>query len=151
MNVDKVMTRQVQSISPSQVVADIHLIFRNAAYHHLPVLDEGRLVGIISDRDLSRCLSPFLDTSNERPEDRAQLNIAVRDIMSTDIVTVDSTTSVETASILLLENRISCLPVVTHDLQLEGLLTWKDILRYHVYFDEAAQDGNATNNSEEEE
>lgn len=134
MNVDKVMTQLVTCISPEQTLAEIFDIFATASYHHLPVVSDGKLVGIVSDRDLSRCMSPFTGTAIERPEDKAQLNLAVREIMSTNIVSIDRTTTVDTASILLLENHISCLPIVSQQQELEGLLTWKDILRYHVYY-----------------
>jgi acetoin utilization protein AcuB len=53
--------------------------------------------------------------------------------MTTNLITVDISTSIECASILLLENNISCLPVIDEERQLQGIVTWKDILRFHVY------------------
>ena len=57
------------------------------------------------------------------------------EIMSSNPITIAETTRIETASILLLENNFSCLPVVDEDDKLDGLLTWKDILNYYIYSD----------------
>jgi acetoin utilization protein AcuB len=47
-------------------------------------------------------------------------------------ITVDAETSIEEASNLLLENNISCLPVISPQGSVEGIVTWKDILKFHL-------------------
>jgi acetoin utilization protein AcuB len=47
-------------------------------------------------------------------------------------ITVDAQTSIEKASNLLLENNISCLPVISSQGVVEGILTWKDILKFYM-------------------
>lgn len=53
--------------------------------------------------------------------------------MSTTLITVQKDTLIDTAAILLLEHKISCLPVVAKDEAIEGILTWKDMLKFYVY------------------
>lgn len=138
MFVKEVMTTDPAVLNPAQTVDEVHRILSIEHYHHLPVVADGKLVGLVSDRDLSRTLSPFIGTDQERSVDRRQLRLNVSDIMSTDLVTVDLHTSLDYASILLLEHNISCLPVVDDSLSLAGLLTWKDILQFYVYQSEDA-------------
>jgi acetoin utilization protein AcuB len=129
----EIMTIDLAVLNPAQTVDEVHRILSIEHYHHLPVVENGKLVGLVSDWDLSKTLSPFIGTDQERSLDRGQLMLKVADIMSTNLITVDRHTSVECASILLLEHKISCLPVVDDACCLEGLLTWKDLLQFYVY------------------
>lgn len=133
MVVADIMSKQVHTVSPDENLAELREIFSGVRYRHLLVEDDGKLVGVISDRDVLAHLSPFLGTSEERDSDRSQLNLKVRDIMSTRLITVDTETLIDCASILMLENPISCLPVVKPDMSIVGILSWKDILQFHVY------------------
>lgn len=137
MYVANIMTRQVHTIAPHDTLATIREIFAKVRYRHLLVAEEEKLVGVISDRDALRHLSPLIATDRERQEDRDQLQIPACNIMSTKIITVDAETLIDSASILLLENNISCLPVVKYDKRIDGILSWKDILQYHVYGEKA--------------
>ncbi len=135
MKVELIMSTRVMTAHPETTLAQLGKILKQAPYHHLLVEESGVLVGIISDRDCLAASSPFHGTEEEckRDEDRQQMKAS--EIMSAAPVTIDRTTSVDTASILLLENDISCLPVVDDDGVIEGILTWKDILKCHVYAD----------------
>lgn len=129
----EIMTIDPVVLSPGQTVDEVHHILSVEHYHHLPVVEHGKLVGLVSDRDLLKTLSPFFGTDQESSRDRDQMTLKVVDIMSTNLVTVDRHTSVDCASILLLEHKISCLPVVDDAYCLEGVLTWKDLLQFYVY------------------
>jgi acetoin utilization protein AcuB len=133
MLAENIMTTELTCVNTEQTLSEIHNIFTRVRYHHLPVTDKGKIIGIISDRDVSVLMSPFIGTDQEDERDAQVLKTPVKDIMTTNIITIDKTTSVDTASILLLENNISCLPVADQDNNLNGLLTWKDILNYYVY------------------
>jgi len=136
MLVNQIMSQNLHTVLADDNLELLSKTFSEVSYHHLPVVDaDNNLLGIISDRDVTRNLSPFLDTDLERSCDRELLNQTAADIMTTDPITVGQTSRIETASILLLENNFSCLPIVDDDGKIEGLLTWKDILNYHIYSD----------------
>ena len=136
MLVNQIMSQNLHTVRAGDNVNLLSKTFSDVSYHHLPVVnDENILLGIISDRDVTKNLSPFLGTDLERDCDRELLKKTASDIMSSDPVSVAQTSRIETASILLLENNVSCLPVVDDDGKIEGLLTWKDILNYHIYSD----------------
>jgi len=133
MYVESIMSANVQCVLPEMTLGDLREIFKEAPYHHLLVAREGGLLGIISDRDVLRMLSPFIDTANATAQDQSLLETRAQDMMSTALITVKKDTSVDTAAILLLEHNISCLPVISKNDVIEGILTWKDLLKYHVY------------------
>ncbi len=133
MFVEDIMSVNLKTISPDYTLDQVRDIFQNVSYHHLPVTIEGKIVGIISDRDLHKNTSPHFGTDQEEERDRALMRKMAKDIMTADIVTVDKNSTIDTASILMLENTISCVPIIDDDNNLEGLLTWKDILQFYVY------------------
>jgi len=136
MLVNQIMSQNLHTVLADDNLSFLSKTFSDVSYHHLPVVNDDKvLLGIISDRDVTRNLSPFIDTDLERECDRALMKQTAADIMTTDPITVGQSSRIETASILLLENNFSCLPVVDDDGKIEGLLTWKDILNYHIYSD----------------
>ncbi len=132
MNVASIMTRKVFTVDMDDSLKTVRNIFKHVEFHHILVDDGKKLVGVISDRDLLKALSPFLDTPSENRRDIIALNKRVHQIMSRILITVDSETSIEKANNLLLENDISCLPVISHQGSVEGIVTWQDILKFYL-------------------
>ncbi len=133
MLVENIMREPVHCVLPDVTLDELRRIFKEVSYHHLPVAQDGTLLGIISDRDVLRRVSPFLDTNQATAQDQALLETKAQDMMSTTLITVQKDTLIDTAAILLMEHDISCLPVVSKDAAIEGILTWKDMLKYYVY------------------
>lgn len=129
MNVGDIMTTHVHTIHLDDKLELIQDILADVDYHHLLVEEDNKLVGIISDRDVLLNQSPFLGTEHERDIDRALLDRTAGSIMTPHPVTVEAGASLDDAAGLLLKHTISCLPVVAFDQSIEGVITWKDILR----------------------
>ena len=85
-------------------------------------------MGILSDKDLYKALSPYLESPGENQRDRDTLSRRVHQVMSRDLVTVAPECPLEEAASLMLARGISCLPVVNGN-TLEGIVTWRDLLR----------------------
>ncbi len=132
MKISSIMTRRVVTVEMDDSLQIIREIFENVKFHHILVVDGQKLAGVISDRDLIRALSPFLDTPTEKERDTTTLNKKAHQIMSRTPITIDVETSIEKASNLLLENNISCLPVISPQGSVEGIVTWKDILMFYL-------------------
>jgi acetoin utilization protein AcuB len=122
------MTKQVVTVDMDDSLKTINEIFDNVRFHHLLVVEDNELCGIISDRDILRASSPFLDTLSEQNRDIAILRKRAHQIMSRNPITITKEASTEDAVRLMLQKNISCLPVISSYGQIEGIVTWKDLL-----------------------
>lgn len=113
------MTSDVLTVSPSETVARALEIIRSNNIRHLPVVEAGRLAGVVTDRDLRMALGPGSDGED----------VMVADVMTASPVTTTPDTPVEDAAELLVDRRIGCLPVLEDDGELVGILTESDLLR----------------------
>ena len=127
-----IMSTRTVTVTMDDSLARARALFHEHHFHHLLVVQNKILLGIISDRDLLKAVSPHIGTLSETDRDRATLNKRAHQIMSRKLITVRADTSVEVAARLLLEHRVSCLPVVTTDGALEGIVTWRDLLRAYL-------------------
>jgi len=129
MNIDQIMTREIIRIGVDEDVRTVRDLFEEHKFHHVLVVENERLVGVISDRDFLRNVSPFIDKLSERGQDTETLNRRVHQIMTRNPVTVSGEMNVEDAAQIMLEHGVSCLPVATDDGHAVGIVTWRDLLR----------------------
>jgi acetoin utilization protein AcuB len=117
------MTREVVVLSPEMTAADALAVCRERRIRHLPVLEAGRLVGLVSDRDL-RSAAPALGD----PGRTAALGkIRVSEVMTREVVSVRPDDPIEEAANAMRERKIGCLPVVEDD-ALVGIITSSDVM-----------------------
>jgi acetoin utilization protein AcuB len=121
------MTQEVVTVGPETMAGEALALCRENGIRHLPVLEGGRLVGMISDRDL-RSATPALGDP-----DRAEAfeRIRVADEMAKEVATVRPEDPIEEAAIEMYERKIGCLPVVD-DGDLVGIVTSSDVMRAFV-------------------
>jgi acetoin utilization protein AcuB len=125
----QIMTRRIVTVSMDDSLRKVRELFDTHGFHHLLVVERGKLIGVISDRDLLRSLSPFLGHEfSERPQDAATLNKRVHQIMTRRLVTGSEQTPVVEAMRMILDHQVSCLPVVDACGQPIGIVTWRDLL-----------------------
>ncbi|WJW76212.1 CBS domain-containing protein [Thiohalobacter sp. IOR34] len=132
MNIAGIMSRQVAKVDMDASLGAVKRLFDNGAFHHLLVTDGVRLVGVVSDRDVLKWISPRLDTLAETAKDKNVLRKPVHQIMSRKPMTLSPDDTLETAAERLLAGGVSCLPVVEAGDRLVGIVTWKDLLRYFL-------------------
>lgn len=130
MLVQDIMTKRVVTIEMDDKLSVVKDIFDNSKFRHLLVLEENKLFGVVSDRDLLKALSPNLGTMTETYKDAATLNKRVHQIMSRKPITLPPTASVREAVNLFNAHRISCIPIVDQDFRPVGIVSWRDILRH---------------------
>lgn len=116
-----VMTRSPHCVTTATTAAELVQHFHERRFRHFLVAEEGRLVGVISDRDVIRLFG-----LEDFPERNALEQLTAGELMSTDLITVEPSTSLLEAVKLIVENGISCLPVVEHGRAI-GILTTTDL------------------------
>lgn len=123
-----IMSTRVVTVEMDDRLSVAKEIFDQANFHHLLVVDERKLEGVLSERDLLRAISPNLGSSAETVKDLETLQKRVHQVMTRNPVTIVSHINLDTATRILLEHNIGCLPVLEQG-ELVGIVTWKDLLR----------------------
>lgn len=122
------MTRDVVSVEETDSLANLLTSMRALRFRHLPVTDDERLIGLLTERDLLRVSASNL-LPHPSEQDRELLGrFHVRDVMVRNVMTVSPETPVATAARLLLDNRVGCLPVVDSNNALVGIVTSSDFV-----------------------
>lgn len=128
--VESIMSRRVVTVELDDTLEVVKDILESTKFHHVIAVEEGRLYGVVSDRDLLRALSPYIGSNVETPRDVATLNKRVHQIMTRKPISLPKTGGIDAAIRLLLDHHISCLPIVDDDLKPIGIVTWRDILKW---------------------
>ncbi|MBN6188228.1 CBS domain-containing protein [Aneurinibacillus sp. BA2021] len=126
MLVEDIMKRDVVTVEPADSIRLALLKVHQYRIRHLPVVSCGKLVGIISDRDVRDACPSIISESCQ--EDDKILNTPVSSIMRKDVITIHPLDFVEEAALALADHHIGCLPVVVDD-ELKGIITETDILQ----------------------
>jgi len=123
-----IMQEKLVTLSVTDRLSTVEDIMTLGRVRHIPVVRLGRLVGVVSERDLLRAsLSSLAHRSDER---RAFLEgVDIARVMSAPPVIVAPDATVEEAACVMADRKIGCLPVVEND-ELVGLVTETDLLRY---------------------
>jgi len=120
--VGQVMTAAPSCIQADTSVLELVKLLHAKEFRHLLVTDEqGRLRGVVSDRDVIRCFGP-----GKYPQAEILAQIPAERVMSVDVVTIQPAVPLHQAVEIMMEQGISCLPVVV-DEHVVGILTNTDI------------------------
>jgi len=123
------MSRDLITLELDDDLSKAKAIFDSTSIHHILVTDNGSLVGIITDRDVYKHLSPTIGTSKETPKDIFLLQKKVHLIMSRKLTTINEEITLNESVVLLHDQHVSCLPVVDDKGHPIGIITWRDILK----------------------
>jgi acetoin utilization protein AcuB len=117
--IERFMTKTPQTIGHHQTLATAHRLMNELAVRHLPVLDSGRLIGLVSQRDLH-----FIETLKDVDPEQ----VLVSEAMSEDVFAVGPRSSVRTVAREMADHKYGCAIVVDRD-RVIGIFTTVDALR----------------------
>ena len=129
MSIERIVTKRVVTVEPYDTLRVVKEIFENTGFHHLLVVESGKLFGVLSDRDLLKALSPKIGTAAETDKDTATLNKKVHQIMTRNPVTLMSNAGMYDAIEIFNNHNISCIPVVDGKGKPIGIISWRDIIK----------------------
>jgi acetoin utilization protein AcuB len=126
------MTRNVVTVEADTPFLEARLILKDKKIRHLPVVDRGKLIGVVTDRDLKEAAPSGATTLDVYEVNYLLLKMTVRDLIKKAPITVKPTNSVEKAALLMHDHKIGCLPVVDEAGSLVGMITETDLLAVMV-------------------
>lgn len=127
--IDNIMSTPVVSVEMDDKLSLVHTLFEETRFHHLLVVEDNKLVGVISDRDLFKALSPTVGTVAETSADLAMLNKKAHQIMARNPVYLKQQDDIRKAVTAFREHNVACLPVVNEQMLPVGILSWRDIIK----------------------
>ena len=132
MYVDRIMSRDVLQVTEEARVTQLAALMRDRHIRHLPVVRDGRLVGLVTSHDLERVVPSPVTTLSVGEANYLLGKLTAAKLMRAQVITCTPDTLVEEAARLLRQEKISCLPVVDRNDHLMGMLTHEDLLDFFL-------------------
>jgi CBS domain-containing protein len=127
--VSEIMMGSPVTLKPDDTLDLANDIISLGRIRHIPVVDGGKLIGIISERDLMGAAANRIFGLKQKSKSALLKSVLIKDIMRKRAVTVEPDTPITTAAHLMADKKIGCLPVLSEG-ALVGLVTTTDVLRY---------------------
>lgn len=126
------MTKHPVTMTSDATIGDVDRVMKKNKFHRMIIVDDGKLVGYLSDRDVMR-VAPSPATSLSKFEIRALLDkLKVKDVMQKKVVTVPESATIEEAALIMYNNKVGGLPVISEVGAVVGIITATDILKTFV-------------------
>ena len=128
MFVGERMSRPVISVSPDASINDVLAMFKKERIRRAPVIKDGKLVGIVSERDLLHATSSSVTTLSIWELNYLISKVKVKSVMTKKVITVHKDTPIEEAARLMADKKIGGLPVVDGE-RVVGMITETDLFK----------------------
>jgi CBS domain-containing protein len=123
-SIEAIMSTNLITVAPSATLAEARTLMHDHRIHHIPVLDNGKMVGLVTLTNVLAATDSYL----RDPKNRIHANeILIKDAMVTDVATVDVHASLRSAALFIEKHKIGCLPVINGE-ELVGIITDTDFV-----------------------
>ncbi|MBT8068024.1 MAG: CBS domain-containing protein [Gammaproteobacteria bacterium] len=123
-SIEAIMSTNLITVEPSSTLAEARTLMHDKRIHHIPVVEDGKLKGLVTLTNVLAATDSFL----RDPKNRIHANeILVKDAMVTDVATVEVHASLRSAALFIEKHKIGCLPVMKGE-ELVGIITDTDFV-----------------------
>jgi CBS domain-containing membrane protein len=130
-SVSKIMTSNLISVNKKACFSDVKKIFQKYPFHHVPVLEGEKLIGIISTDDMLKATFSEMFFQNEKEANVVlDCTLSIQEIMTKNPTSISIKLTIREAAILLRDCPFNALPVVDEKQNILGIVTSKDLIRY---------------------
>jgi acetoin utilization protein AcuB len=137
------MVTDVITVSPEEPMLSAHKLMRDKHIRRLPVVENGRVVGILTRSDVRQAEPSSATTLNVWEMNYLLARLQVKDVMSKSVLTVRPEDTIRDAATLMHKHRFGALPVINDQQQLIGIITESDIFRILIaWFNEEVGESN---------
>ena len=128
--ISRIMTRKPETVKPSDTMEAVRKIFEKRGFHHIPVVEGERLVGLVSYSDYLQLIRTVFDNGQETRVNEKVLNATLaKDVMTESLLCLSPTDTTEMALRVFKANQFHSLPVVDDKGHLVGIVTTYDLMR----------------------
>src|SRR5262245_1321212 len=127
------MISEVQTLAPDDSLETAVMLERRFKIRHIPIIENGELVGMVTDHDLKRALPSMVTGVDQQTFERVVQTTTLRQIMTRSPTTISPAASLRDAVQILCERKFGALPVVEQG-KLVGIITGVDMLRAFLTF-----------------
>lgn len=145
--IDAIMSTNLITLPPTATLADACDLIGEHRIHHIPIVHDDRLVGLVTLTDVLAATDSFLRDPDHRIHEN---DIPLRDVMITDIATIDVQASLRQAALFMEKHQIGCLPVMSND-KLRGIITDTDFVGVAINLLELAEESEPEESEPEDE
>ncbi len=146
-SIEAIMSTNLITVPPSATLAEARTLMHDNRIHHIPVLNDDKLVGLVTLTNVLAATDSFL----RDPQNRIHANeILVEDAMVSDVATVEVHASLRHAALFIEKHKIGCLPVMDDD-QLVGIITDTDFVAVAINLLETIEETEPVVNDYEDE
>ncbi|MDQ3016255.1 MAG: CBS domain-containing protein [Bacteroidota bacterium] len=131
--IGSIMTTDVITALPDDTMSVVRDNMRDNIIHHTPVIEEGKVVGMISQNDIHQLEHHFTLFDNpDAEQSNVQLfsTMLAKEIMTTPVITIQEDDTVQAGAELFMMNMFNALPVVDHEGNLKGIVTTFDLIKF---------------------
>ncbi|HEY9052782.1 MAG TPA: CBS domain-containing protein [Gammaproteobacteria bacterium] len=129
MKIEDIMSTNLVTVGMDDTLKTVKEVFDNTHFHHILVVESDTLLGIISDRDVLKSISPYVGTPAETSRDIATLNKRAHQIMTRKLVTISAHVDIKEAIRIFTTHKISCIPVIIGANKPVGIISWRDVIK----------------------
>ena len=134
--IEAIMSTDLITLPPEATLAEARTQMHNNRIHHIPIVEDDNLVGLVTLTNVLAATDSFLRDQENRIHAK---EILVRDVMVTDIATIDEHASLRQAALFIEKHNIGCLPIVTKGV-LRGIITDTDFVGVAINLLELAEE-----------
>jgi CBS domain-containing membrane protein len=127
--VKEIMMGSPVTLKPEDTLDLANDVISLGRIRHIPVVEDGRLVGMITERDLLGTAASYIFGLKQKNKSALMKSVLLKDVMKKRVITVAPDTAIKDAAHLMADKKIGCVPVISAGM-LVGLVTTTDILRY---------------------
>jgi acetoin utilization protein AcuB len=124
-----IMTTEVFTLPSETKLIEAMVFMRERKVRHIPILDEGRLVGLVTDRDIKRATPSAILKGDRAAFEQAVRETPLARVMSRQLITTTEEASLVDTVQTFVEEKIGCMPVLDEGGNLQGIVTATDLLR----------------------
>jgi CBS domain-containing protein len=128
--ISTVMTTNVVSIDRDQPLSEAYQALRGAGYHHIPVLEADRPVGMISSTDILKLAYDVEGSDDRMLRSFLDHQFTIDDAMTPDLISLPDTATVHDAADVLSQGQVHSVVIIDADGSLVGIVTTTDLIKY---------------------